>query len=375
VTLPLAGTLVVSVEQAIAAPLATRKLVDAGARVIKVERPEGDFARGYDRLVRGACTHFVWANRGKESVVIDLKKREDAELLGRMIARADVFVQNLAPGAAARAGFGSAALRRAHPRLITVDVSGYGETGPYAEMKAYDNLVQGETGLQSVTGTPESPTRVGISICDISAGMHVYTGILEALLRRASTGEGASLKVSLFDAMSDWMSVPYLHQRYGGKAPERMGLRHFGLSPYGPFESAEGDVVLISVQNEREWLRLCEVLGLDALARDPRFAGNPSRVANRAALEQQIQEVCGSRATSERVGRLREGAIAFGRVNTVADFAAHPQLRLTEVDTSVGPVEMPAQPVVWADGPDAAGRPLRVPELDEHGASVRAEFG
>jgi crotonobetainyl-CoA:carnitine CoA-transferase CaiB-like acyl-CoA transferase len=376
-TLPLAGTLVVSIEQAIAAPLASRKLADAGARVIKVERPEGDFARGYDRVVRGACTHFVWANRGKESVVLDLKKRDDAELLQRMIARADVFLQNLAPGAAARAGFGAEALRRAHPRLITVDVSGYGETGPYAEMKAYDNLVQGETGLQSVTGTPESPSRVGISICDIAAGMHVYAGILEALLRRAASGEGASLKVSLFDAMSDWMSVPYLHWRYGGKAPERMGLRHSGLSPYGPFESAEGDVVLISVQNEREWLGLCEALGLRALARDPRFAGNPSRVANRDELELRIQEVCSTLSRSDLVERLRQGAIAFGRVNTVADFAAHPQLRLTEVDTAVGAVQMPAQPVVWAETPQPTDRraPLHVPELDEHGEALRAEFG
>jgi len=377
VSRPLEGVLVVSLEQAVAVPLATRKMADAGARVVKLERAEGDFARGYDRVVGGGSSHFLWLNRGKESVAIDLKDPGDADFLRRMIASADVFVQNLAPGAAARAGFGSDALRRAHPRLVTCDVTGYGEDGPYADMKAYDNLVQGEAGLQAVTGTPDAPARVGISICDIAAGVHVYTGVLEALLARARTGEGAALEVSLFGAIADWMAVPYLHWAYGGQAPERTGLRHPGIAPYGPFDSAEGDTVLVAVQNEREWVRLCtDVLGRPELAADPRFADNPARVAHRAALDAALQDAFGRFPTAELTERLRAGGVAFGRVNSVEAFAAHPQLRLTEVDTAFGPVRLPADPVVWRDGqgaPDAA-RP-RVPALDEHGPALRQEFG
>jgi crotonobetainyl-CoA:carnitine CoA-transferase CaiB-like acyl-CoA transferase len=241
-------------------------------------------------------------------------------------------------------------------------------------MKAYDNLVQGETGLQSVTGTPESPARVGISICDIAAGMHAYTGVLEALLSRERTGEGAALEVSLFDAMADWMAVPYLHWTYAGRAPQRSGLRHSGIAPYGPFHSAEGDVLLVAVQNEREWGRLCtDVLGRPELAADPRFAGNPARVANREALEAALQAGFASFSTAELTGRLRLGAVAFGRVNTVEAFSTHPQLRLLEVDTPEGTVRMPADPVVWPERGHPAGR-ARVPGLDEHGSSLRSEF-
>jgi crotonobetainyl-CoA:carnitine CoA-transferase CaiB-like acyl-CoA transferase len=331
----------------------------------------------------------VWLNRGKESVVADLKDTSDAAFLHRTIAAADVFIQNLAPGAAARAGFGSEALRNVHPRLVTCDVSGYGESGPYAQMKAYDILVQGETGLQSVTGTPESPARVGISICDIAAGMHAYSSILEALLLRERTGEGSALKVTLFDAMADWMSVPYLHWVYGGRAPERTGLMHYGITPYGPFVSREGDVVLVAVQNEREWVRLCEdVLERPDLSADPRFQGNPARIAHRQEVEWTVQEGLARFSTAEMVERLRRAGVAFGQLNTVEAFAAHPQLRLMEIETTEGIVRLPAEPVVWAerehDAPrdesappsaEPGERRPRVPALDEHGAALRAEFG
>jgi crotonobetainyl-CoA:carnitine CoA-transferase CaiB-like acyl-CoA transferase len=393
-TLPLDGVLVVALEQAVAAPFATRKLADAGARVIKVERPGGDFARGYDHVVHGDSSHFVWINRGKESVVADLKNASDAAFLHRVIAKADVFIQNLAPGAAARAGFGSQALREAHPRLITCDLSGYGVSGPYAEMKAYDILVQGETGLQSVTGTPESPARVGISICDIAAGMHVYGAVLEALLLRGRTGQGSALEVTLFDAMADWMSVPYLHWVYGGRAPARTGLMHYGITPYGPFVSRDGDVVLVAVQNEREWVRLCEeVLERPELAADPRFQGNPSRIAHREEVEWSVREGLARYSTEEMTDRLRRAGVAYGRLNSVETFAAHPQLRLQEIETAEGVVRLPAEPVVWVErdamqesalekGDERERRGLerpsrqrpKVPSLDEHGASLRAEF-
>ena len=376
-SLPLENVLVVSVEQAVAVPLATRKMADAGARVVKVERPGGDFARGYDRVVHGDSTHFVWVNRGKESVVVDMKDGEDAAFLRRLIAGADVFVQNLGPGAAARLGFGSADLRRAYPRLVTCDVTGYGEHGPYARMKAYDSLVQGEAGLEAVTGTPDDPVRVGISICDIAAGMHVYAGVLEALRQRDRTGEGAALEVSLFDAIADWMTVPYLHHAYGGRAPARAGLRHPGIAPYGPFTSREGDTVLVSVQNEREWARFCtDVLGRPDIAADPRFTDNPSRVANREALDEVVQMEFGALTTVEATEKLERGSIAFGRVRSVAAFADHPQLRLMEVEASHGTVRLPADPVVWRERRGSAGAtPPAVPALDEHGVSLRAEFG
>jgi itaconate CoA-transferase len=374
VSLPLKDVLVVSVEQAVAVPLATRKMADAGARVVKVERPGGDFARGYDRVVQGDSTYFVWLNRGKESVVVDMKDDDDAAFLMRLIERADVFVQNLAPGAAARLGFGSADLRRAYSRLVTCDVTGYGERGPYARMKAYDSLVQGEAGLEAVTGTPDAPARVGISICDIAAGMHVYAGVLEALRQRDRTDEGAALEVSLFDAIADWMAVPYLHHAYGGAAPERAGLRHPGIAPYGPFTSREGDTVLVAVQNEREWDRLCtDVLERPDVAADPRFADNPGRVANREALEEVLQAEFGALSTAEATDRLERAAVAFGRVRSVEAFADHPQLRLMDVEGPHGTVRLPADPVVWRER--AGGPPPAVPALDEHGASLRAEFG
>ncbi len=370
-SLPLDGVTVVALEQAVAVPLATRKLADAGARVIKVERPGGDFARGYDRVVEGGSAYFVWLNRGKESVVLDLDRTEDAELLHAMIAVADVFVQNLAPGSAARRGFGPEALRRSHPALITCDVSGYGAEGPYARMKAYDSLIQGESGLQAVTGTAEEPVRVGISAADCAAVMRVHGAVLEALLSRSGSGEGCALEISLFQCMADWMSVPYLHQMYGGRPPERTGLRHPGIAPYGPYVSADGDTVLVAVQNQREWRRLCmEVLERPDLAEDPRFLDNPARVANREALVSALQGTMGRWSTSELVDRLERGRIAFGRVRTVAELAEHPQLRLLDVETPHGRIRLPSQPAPWRE-PHAVPR---VPALDEHGSALRREF-
>ena len=367
---PLAGVLVVSVEQALAGPFATRRLADAGARVIKVERAEGDFARGYDELVHGESTFFVWSNRGKESVVLDFKTADGAALLARLIARADVFVQNLVPGALERAGFGGEALRRRHPRLITCDLSGYGDSGPYASMKAYDMLVQSETALCAVTGTPDAPARVGISVCDIAAGMHAHAAIVEALLLRERTGAGSALKVSLFDAMADWMAVPYLHHVYGGKAPERSGLAHAAIQPYGAFRTADG-AIMVAVQNEREWASLCErVLKRADLAKDARFRTNPLRVAGQGELREVIERVFTALTTDEVVGRLRAADVAFARLNSVADLAAHPALRRTRVTTPSGPVELPAEAVAWLDEDTERA----VPALGQHTEAIRREF-
>ena len=255
---PLEGILVVALEHAVAAPFCSSRLADAGARVIKIERPEGDFARAYDHVVHGESAYFVWLNRGKELIVLDIKDPGDAALLQRMTARADVFIQNLAAGAAERAGFGSAALRRRYPRLITCEISGYGDEGPYRDMKAYDLLIQCEAGLASITGVPERPGRVGVSVADIACGMYAHAGILQALFQRERTGEGSAIAVSLFDSLADWMTVPLLHYDYGGKAPERVGLRHPSIAPYGAFVTADGKQVVISIQNEREWRNLCQ---------------------------------------------------------------------------------------------------------------------
>ena len=372
-TLPLEGTLVVSLEQAVAAPFATRKLADAGARVIKVERPGGDFARRYDDVAGGQSAYFVWLNRGKESLVLDIKDSEDAGLLGRILTRTDVYIQNLGPGAASRAGFGSAALRERHPRLVTCDISGYGEEGPYSEMKAYDNLVQGEAGIHGVTGQPDAPAKVGISICDIGAGMYAYGSILEALLLRERTGRGAGLKVSLFSAMADWMSVPYLHAVYGGEAPKRMGLSHASIAPYGAFASRDGELVLLSIQNEREWERFCEgVLQRPRMAEDHRFRTGVDRVRNRPALREAIEEVFSSLTTVEVVDRLHGAKIAYGRLNSVEEFARHPQLGLMEIESPGGAIALPADPVLWSGV--RGGRHSRVPDIGEHSNAIRDEF-
>ncbi len=374
---PLDDILVVSIDQAVAAPFAASRLADAGARVIKVERPGGDFARGYDSVAKGQSAYFVWLNRGKESIVLDLKDPADAALLHRMIARADVFIQNLAPGAASRAGFDSEDLRARHPRLITCDISGYGEDGPYRDMKAYDLLIQAETGLASVTGGPEAPGRVGVSLCDIAAGMYAVIGILEALRERDRTGRGRGVQVSLFDGMADWMSVPLLQQEGTGKPPARVGLNHPSIAPYGVYRTGDGKEVVIAIQNEREWASLCEtVLEKPGLATDPRFASNSARVANRPALDAEIESVFAALSRDDVVRRLAEGRIAFGNVNTPADLAAHPQLRRTAVDTPGGMLDMVASPIRFGGPTGREGdRFGPVPALDQHGAALRREFG
>ena len=370
----LAGITVLALEQAVAAPYCTSRLADAGARVIKVERAEGDFARGYDRAAKGMSSYFAGLNRGKESLAADIKAPADAALLHRILSRADVFVQNLLPGAAARAGFGSDELRARHPRLVTVDISGYGDEGPYAAMKSYDMLVQAETGLANITGGPEAPARVGVSVCDIAAGMYAHQAVLEALIRRGRTGEGASIKVSLFDGMADWMAVPLLFSDYGPGAPRRVGLSHPSVAPYDPFPSADGTPVLISIQNDREWQRFCaDVLERPGLAADPDFATNVQRVANRARMDAIIREGFARHGTEALCARLLAAGIAFARVNSVADFSRHPQLRRVRVQTPAGEIALPAPPpVVDGDRAPALGP---VPALDAHGEAIRKEFG
>jgi crotonobetainyl-CoA:carnitine CoA-transferase CaiB-like acyl-CoA transferase len=369
---PLDGILVVSMDQAVAAPFATSRLADAGARVIKVERPGGDFARGYDSVAQGLSAYFVWLNRGKESIVLDIKTPEDADTLERMIARADVFVQNLAPGAAGRAGFGSAALRARYPRLITCDISGYGEAGPYSAMKAYDLLIQAETGITSVTGGPEAPGRVGVSICDIGAGMYALIGILEALHERERTGQGRGVKISLFDAMADWMSVPLMYQQFTGTGPPRVGLHHPSVAPYGAYTAGDGGEVVVAIQNEREWRNFCEVvLENAALGEDARFAGNEARVRNRPALDAEIGRVFSGLTRTQLVDRLQRGRIAFGNLNSVADLADHPQLRTQLAATPAGDIETAATPILM-DG--KAQAPGAVPAIDEHAEALRREF-
>ena len=367
----LEGITVLALEQAVAAPLCTSRMADAGARVIKVERAEGDFARAYDDVVDGESAYFVWLNRGKESIVCDIKRAEDQALMHRVLARADVFVQNLAPGAAARAGFGSEALRARYPRLITCDISGYGEEGPYRDMKAYDLLVQAESGLVSVTGSPNEVGRVGVSVCDIAAGLNALIGIQQALIRRGQTGRGSGVKVSLFDGMADWMTVPYLHGVHG-KAPSRVGLHHPSIAPYGGYRAGDGGLIVICVQNEREWVRFCnQVLEQPEMAIETPFADNMARVENRPALDRRIASVF-DRHTRESLRRkLDEAAIAYGAVNDVAGLAAHPQLRTWPVTTPSGEARLVAPPTIMED---EAERFMAVPAIGEHDRKIREEF-
>ncbi len=376
--LPLEGVTVVSVEQAVAAPFATRQLADLGARVIKVERPGGgDFARDYDRTVKGLSAYFVWLNRSKESIVLDLKRPGARMVMARLLERADVLVHNLGPGAAERLGLAAGEVTARHPRLIACSVSGYGTTGPYRDKKAYDLLVQYETGLVSITGTPQAPAKVGISIADIAAGMYAYAGILAALYERERTGGGGALEVSLFDALGEWMSQPVYVAAYGGGAPPRTGAAHASIAPYGPFAAGGGDQVILGIQNEREWAAFCAVvLERPELARDERFASNSERVANREELREIIEEVFGRLGAERVLERLEAARIAHARMNEVRDFVDHPQLaardRWREVGSEAGPIRALLPPVI------AGGRQPRmdpVPAVGEHTEAILRWLG
>lgn len=368
---------VVAVEQAVAAPFATRQLADLGARVVKIERPDGgDFARGYDTAARGLASHFVWCNRGKESVAVDLKDPRGLAVVRQLVEGADVFVQNLAQGAAARLGLDAATLCAAHPRLVAVDISGYGAEGPYAHKRAYDMLVQCEAGLVSVTGTPGQPVKAGVPAADIAAAMYAFSGVLAALLRRATTGRGGPVEVSMLDALAEWMGHPLHHGMHGGEPPARTGLAHSVIAPYDAYATADGERVLLSVQNDREWRRLAEqVLEQPELADDPGFATNTARTANRERTDAVVGRALGALTGEEALARLDGAGIACARLNTVADVAAHPQLaardRWREVESPVGALRALLPPITLPGG--AEPRMGAVPALGEHtDATLRA---
>ncbi|WP_417518617.1 CaiB/BaiF CoA transferase family protein [Marinobacter sp.] len=371
-TSSLKGLLVVSLEQAVAAPYCTSRLADAGARVIKVERDEGDFARYYDQAAAGESSYFVWLNRGKESICLNIKDSADQQLLLKMLKEADVFVQNLAPGAAERAGFGSAALRRDNPRLITVDITGYGSRGPYQNMKGYDLLVQCESGLASITGAADEPARVGVSVCDIACGMYAHAEVLRALIARERTGEGESIEVSLFDAIADWMTVPLLQSESRQIPVERAGLRHPAITPYEVYSCADQHQVVLSVQNQREWERFCDqVLESPELKASPDYESNIARCMHRDALNQVVQPIIAAMSRHTLVDRLNQARIAYGEVKTVEEFSQHPQLRRIQVATASGPVSVVAPPAVTRHQHNGLGP---VPALGEHGVKLRREF-
>jgi crotonobetainyl-CoA:carnitine CoA-transferase CaiB-like acyl-CoA transferase len=366
------GVLVVSVEQAVAAPYCSARLADAGARVIKIERPEGDFARAYDGYVRGESSYFVWLNRGKQSVVLDFKKPDDLALLHRLIAKADVLIQNLAPGAAERAGFGSAAMRQRHRRLIAVDVSGYGDHGPYRNRRAYDLLVQAESGLASITGTEHAPGRVGISATDIGTGMYAHAAILEALIARQKSGEGRAIKVSLFSSMAEWMTVPLLAMDYSAYEWPRLGLTHPFIAPYGVYPSADKVPILISIQNDREFERLCHnVIDRPGLEKDPDYATGMARNARRDRTNAIVRECFGRQSFAELAARLDAAQIAWARVSDIASLSKHPQLRRTHFKSPTGEVSLPAPAASWDGEPERLGD---VPALGQHTDLVRREF-
>lgn len=367
------GLLVITLEQAVAAPLATSRLADAGARVIKLERAgEGDFARGYDTYAAGHSSYFTWLNRHKQSCTVDLKSQDDLAMVWAMLAKADVFVQNLGPGATSRLGLGSAELRALYPRLITCDIRGYAEGTPDAARKAYDLMIQAESGLSGVTGTEASgPSRVGVSICDITTGMTAHAQILEALYKRERTGKGSTISVALFDVAAEAMNIPYIAARNGGPHARRIGLAHPSIAPYGAYEFGDG-TLLVAVQSEREWVQLCrDMLATPNLATDPRFASNSLRVANRPAMEEIIRGIFARMTTAEAIERLETAKIAWGRVSTLEDLMAHSALTTVEASAGDDRVEMVAGPAV-VDGRRTGGG--KVPALGEHDAGLRAEF-
>jgi itaconate CoA-transferase len=374
---PLEGVTVVAVEQAVAVPFATRQLADLGARVIKVERPDGgDFARTYDTSVKGLSSYFVWLNRSKESLTLELKRPEAGEVIRRLLDRADVFIENLAPGAARRLGLAADALHARHPRLIVCSVSGYGTSGPYASKKAYDLLVQSEVGLVSITGTEADPAKVGISVADIAAGMYAYSGVLTALYQRTSTGQGVVLEVSLFDALAEWMSAPAYYAAYLGAAPRRSGAHHASIAPYGPYDTQDGAVYL-AIQNAREWSRFCsDVLRRPEVVADDRFRSNVERVRHRQALDAVIKAVFGEMTRHEVQQRLEAAQIAHARVGSLGDFLDHPQLherrRWREIDSPAGRLRALLPPVQMAASEAAMGA---VPSLGQHTDLILSELG
>jgi formyl-CoA transferase len=361
--LPLEGIKVIAVEQAVAAPFCSSRLADAGAEVIKIERPEGDFARGYDAAAKGQSSYFVWLNRGKQSVVVDLATKEGRAGLDALIASADILLQNLKPGSMDKLGFSIERLRKDYPKLICCTITGYGDTGPYAHRKAYDLLIQAESGLASITGGPESASRVGLSIVDIATGATAHASILEALIARGRNGQGADIRISMFDVMADWLTVPLLNSE-AGNPPKRMGLAHPSIAPYGVFRSKDGKEILISIQSEREWKKLCaEVLDLPDLPNDPRFANMVERVRNRAVTDKTVGDSFSKMTRDELLRRLAESDIAFAEVNTMADLTVHPHLRRIEVKTPKGVVTYPAPAAVFVGEERHYGA---VPAIGEH---------
>ena len=376
--LPLKGITVVSLEQAVAAPFASRQLADLGARVIKIERPKvGDFARDYDQTVKGLSSHFVWLNRSKESLTLDVKQAKAKEILAKLIARADVFIQNLAPGAAQRLGLGADALLENHPRLIVCDISGYGDSGPYAHKKAYDLLVQSETGVLSVTGTADTPSKVGISIADIATGMYAYSGILTALLQREKTGNGGRVEVTMFEALGEWMNYPLYYAHFGGAAPARTGPDHATIVPYGGYRAGDGKNVMLGLQNEREWATFCDkVLGQPSLAADPRYDSNSKRNDRRDEIAAIINKVFSSLTTEQVVEKLDAAGIANARMNTPEEVWNHAQLkarnRWREMDSPARPLAMLLPPVTM---PDYEARISAVPALGKRTERILGELG
>jgi crotonobetainyl-CoA:carnitine CoA-transferase CaiB-like acyl-CoA transferase len=375
---PLEGITVVAVEQAVAAPFATRQLADLGARVVKIERPDGgDFARSYDVTVQGLSSYFVWLNRSKQSLTLDLKQPQAREVMARLLERADVFIENLAPGAARRLDLSADVLHARYPRLIACSVSGYGASGPHASKKAYDLLVQSEVGLISITGSEKDPAKVGISVADISAGMYAYAGILAALYARSATGRGTVLGVSLFDALAEWMSAPAYYTKYGGQSPRRTGAHHASIAPYGPYDTRDGTPVYFAIQNAREWTRFCaDVLQHPELASDARFHSNAERVKHRSDLDGAIASVFTGLSTDQVRQRLDDAEIANARVGSMQDFVNHEQLRARDrwrqIDSPAGSVHAMLPPVEMSGAEPVMGA---VPALGEHTDTILAELG
>lgn len=364
------GILVVAIEQAVSAPMCTVRLADAGARVIKIERPEGETARNYDSAVKGVSAYFAWLNRGKESTVLNIKSANDLTLLRQMLSQADIFVQNLSPGAMDRMGLGHNVIAAEFPHLISVSILGYGQDTPYAKMRAYDMLVQAESGLCAVTGTPDVPSKVGVSVADIATGMNAHAAILEALITRGQTGRGQQIEMSMFDGMADWMAVPLLHFEHGGTETGRFGLSHASIYPYRPFACADGSVI-VAVQNNAEWGRLCAtVLEMPELEQAPDFASNALRVVNRVSLDNQVEPKFATMTTAQAIARLEDATIAFAKYTALRDLGQHPALRRTRVPLPGGH---------FVDLPRPAGRaddfqPGPVPNLGQHTDAVRREF-